>query len=49
MTIKELYNLAVSLKIEDFELYARDYDGEFSCFYDLDYGESLKKQEVYLY
>jgi len=49
LTIKELYELAVSLKIEDFELYVRDCDDEFSCFYDLDYGESLKKQEVYLY
>lgn len=49
MTIKELYDLAVSLKIEDFELYARGNDGEFSCFYDLEFGESKKKQEVYLY
>lgn len=49
MTIKELYELAASWKIEDFELYARGNDGEFSCFYDLDFGESKKKQEVYLY
>lgn len=49
MTIKELYDLAASLKIEDFELYARGNDGEFSCFYDLEFGESKKKQEVYLY
>lgn len=49
MTIKELYELAASLKIEVFELYARGNDGEFSCFYDLDFGESKKKQEVYLY
>lgn len=46
MTIKELYELAASLKIEDFELYARGNDGEFSCFYDLDFGESKKKQEL---
>ena len=49
MTIKELYELAVSLKIEDFELYARANDGDFSCFYDLDYNKSLTKKEVYLY
>ena len=49
MTIKELYELAVSLKIEDFEIYARVNDGEFTCFFDLDYNESLTKKEVYLY
>lgn len=32
MTIKELYELAVSLKIEDFELYARGNDGELVAF-----------------
>lgn len=30
MTIKDLYDLAVSLKIEDFELYVRDCDGDFT-------------------
>lgn len=49
MTIKELHELAVSLKIEDFEIYARGNDGDFSCFYDLDYDKSGTKKEVYLY
>lgn len=30
MTIQELYDLAVSLNLTDFELYARDIDGDFS-------------------
>ena len=29
MTIKELHELAVSLKIEDFEIYVRGNDGDF--------------------
>lgn len=49
MTIKELYELAVSLQIEDFEIYVRGNDGEFSCFYDLDYDKFGTKKEVYLY
>lgn len=48
MTIKELYDIAVSLKIEDFELYARDFDGDFTDTFDLDYDKSLTKQKVYL-
>lgn len=48
MTIKELYELAASLKIEDFELYARDYDGYFSRQYNLDYDKTLKEKKVYL-
>lgn len=48
MTIKELYELAVSLKIEDFELYVRDYDGDFTSVFTLDYDKSLTKQQVYL-
>lgn len=48
MTIEELYNLAVSLKIEDFELYARDCDGDFSWQYTLDYDKNLKEKKVYL-
>lgn len=48
MTIKELYELAVSLKIEDFELYVRDYDGDFISVFALDYDKSLTKQRVYL-
>ena len=49
MTIKELYELAVSLQIEDFEIYVRVNDGDFFCFYDLDYDKSGTKKEVYLY
>lgn len=48
MTIKDLYELAVSLQIEDFELYARDYDGYFTKTYELDYDKSLIEKEVYL-
>lgn len=48
MTIKDLYDLAVSLKIEDFELYVRDYDGDFTSVFDLDYDKSQTKQKVYL-
>lgn len=48
MTIKELYELAVSLKIENFELYARNYDGDFTKTYALDYDKSLTEKEVYL-
>ena len=48
MTIKELYELAVSLKIEDFELFVRDYDGDFTSVFDLHYDKSLTKQKVYL-
>lgn len=39
----------VSFMIEDFEIYARGNDGDFSCFYDLDYDKSGTKKEVYLY
>ena len=48
MTIKELYELAASLKIEGFELYARDYDGDFTSVLDLDYDKAQTKQKVYL-
>lgn len=48
MTIKELYELAVSLKIETFELYARNYDGDFTDVFDLDYDKSLTEREIYL-
>lgn len=48
MTIQELYTLAVSLNIADFELYARDYDGYFSRHYNLDYDKTLKEKKVYL-
>lgn len=48
MTIKELYELAVSLQIEDFELYARNYDGDFTDVFDLDYDKSLTEREIYL-
>lgn len=48
MTIKELYELAASLKIEDFEIYARNYDGDFTRTYALDYDKSLIEKEVYL-
>ena len=48
MTIKELHELAVSLQIEDFELYARDYDGYFTKTYELDYDKSLTEREIYL-
>lgn len=48
MTIKELYELAVSLEIEDFELYARNYDGDFTDVFDLDYDKSLTEREIYL-
>ena len=48
MTIKELYGLAVSLKIEDFELFVRDYDSDFTSVYSLDYDKSLTKPKVYL-
>jgi len=39
----------VSIMVEDFEIYARGNDGDFSCFYDLDYDKSGTKKEVYLY
>ena len=48
MTIQELYDLAVSLKIEDFELYARGNDGDFSWQYTLDYDKNKKEKKVYL-
>lgn len=48
MTIKELYELAVSLQIEDFEIYARNYDGDFTDVFDLDYDKSLTEREIYL-
>lgn len=48
MTIKELYELAVSLQVEDFELYARNYDGDFTDVFDLDYDKSLTEREIYL-
>lgn len=48
MTIKELYELAVSLKIEDFEIYARNYEGNFTEVFDLDYDKSLTEREIYL-
>lgn len=48
MTIKELHELAVSLQIEDFELYVRNYDGDFTDVFDLDYDKSLTEREIYL-
>lgn len=48
MTIKELYELAVSLGIEEFELYARDFDGYFTWQYSLDYDKNKKEKKVYL-
>ena len=48
MTIQELYDLAVSLKLTDFELYVRDYDGYFSRQYSLDYDKRMKEKKVYL-
>lgn len=48
MTIKELYELAVSLQIEDFEIYARNYEGNFTEIFDLDYDKSLTERKIYL-
>lgn len=48
MTIKELHELAVSLKIEDFEIYARNYEGNFTEVFDLDYDKSLTERKIYL-
>ena len=48
MTIQALYDLAVSLNLMDFELYARDIDGDFSWQYTLDYDKNKKEKKVYL-
>lgn len=48
MTIKELYELVVSLGIEEFELYVRDFDGYFTWQYSLDYDKNKKEKKVYL-